>query len=295
MNKKQLIIAWITGIIICLICLHPPTYRPYHDRIDIVKTIQYVIPILIIGILLIFTLRNDDVVKQVKKIFTKIKEFFRVNSRSIYQLVNGIGIIGLFLLIFFFALYGTFEGFPLKLTLCYLIYLIVKVWAIRKQVDYRRIDKRFCVKQGLLILGCLILMGISTLFLRFNKPHYDFDVDSGIPITDDGKLAILDSAWNDYRKFDIENVERHNRGNFDPATAIPIGRFFGKDMTGMSGSQRQVAAEVNKIINNNARKEKIIRFWRKIFSILWITGLFFYPAYVLIKLIRWEIMTLRKK
>lgn len=83
MNKKQLIVAWVTGIIISLICLHPPTYR-YHlqQRIDVVKAVLYIIPILIIGILLIFTLRNDDLIRQITKTFRRQMNIKKIIARE---------------------------------------------------------------------------------------------------------------------------------------------------------------------------------------------------------------------
>ncbi len=88
MNRFQLIIAWITGIIICLVCFHPPTYE-YHEqqRIDLVKTILYIVPILILGVLLILTLRNEALFKPIMAGFFRIKGFWTVHSKKILRVV----------------------------------------------------------------------------------------------------------------------------------------------------------------------------------------------------------------
>jgi len=72
-NKKQLIVAWVMGIIISWICIYSiptrpleqnkwierlPIYSIYTNRIDFSLLIIETIPILIIGGLLIYTLRS---------------------------------------------------------------------------------------------------------------------------------------------------------------------------------------------------------------------------------------------
>lgn len=86
MNKKQLIVAWITGLLVSFVCLNP--YHYGYRRIDFVRTVLHIIPILIIGILLIFTLRNDDLVNQIKIVFPKIKEVFKFNSKKIKRITK---------------------------------------------------------------------------------------------------------------------------------------------------------------------------------------------------------------
>jgi len=75
MNKKQLIIAWVTGLIICLIILNVPTYYLIPTRwgnyIKVNNSVEHAIPrtdwdsiakdallVLIIGGLLFYSLRN---------------------------------------------------------------------------------------------------------------------------------------------------------------------------------------------------------------------------------------------
>ncbi len=76
MNKKQLIVAWIIGIIISLICLNPVRYhglvRYGRPNIDFIRTIFFIIPILVLGILLIYTLRNTEMAKQIKTDIIKL-------------------------------------------------------------------------------------------------------------------------------------------------------------------------------------------------------------------------------
>ena len=64
MNKKQLIIVWITGVLIILICLNAPTmvggYKlpgVFHE-IDLPRTILSIIAVLILGGLTIYTVRD---------------------------------------------------------------------------------------------------------------------------------------------------------------------------------------------------------------------------------------------
>ncbi len=293
MNKKQLIVAWIIGIIISLICLHPPTYRYYHQgwitRVDVTRTALYIIPILILGILLIITLRNDDLAKQIKEIFVKIKEFLKAKSRLIYKWVNLIGIVSIGLSILSFVLYGIFRVYITPelnyflftsfwdylsyLIFCYLIYLIVKliVWVIKERIYTRKVNKAIIIREGLIIFGCVILVGISSIFLRFDKPHYEsdwVDWDNAIPITKGGAdIKLMGKAG--------------------------VDKFLHRDTGGMS--DQQIITEINRILDNGARKEKIIRVWYKTFSILWIIGLLFYPTYLLFRLIIWERKTLKQR
>ena len=63
MNKKRLIVAWATGVITAIICLNPARYRVgsgfnSYLRTDVGRTIFYIIPVLIIGGLLLYTLRD---------------------------------------------------------------------------------------------------------------------------------------------------------------------------------------------------------------------------------------------
>ena len=78
MNKKQLIVGWIMGLSICAIFLFPPHYycgifggSGKCGEIDFAQTVCYIIPILILGILLILSLRDDVFLLKVKEFLKK--------------------------------------------------------------------------------------------------------------------------------------------------------------------------------------------------------------------------------
>ena len=63
MNRKQLIVLWVTATLLVLVCIFPPTYYPDgflgSSRIDTVALIvQCVVPIIVIGTGLFLTLGN---------------------------------------------------------------------------------------------------------------------------------------------------------------------------------------------------------------------------------------------
>jgi len=64
MNKKQSIVAWVSGILIILNCMSPPLQAPWGGRprrgapVDLGQFIVNISPILIIGGLLIYTFRD---------------------------------------------------------------------------------------------------------------------------------------------------------------------------------------------------------------------------------------------
>ena len=96
MNKKQLIVAWVTGILISLVCVIMSSeitigdsglcgLFKYYPAAAIAKIIFLIIPLVIIGGLLIYTLRDKKKQKQILHLnmlkgsscVVEVKEFLR--------------------------------------------------------------------------------------------------------------------------------------------------------------------------------------------------------------------------
>ncbi len=213
MNKRQLIVAWVTGIIICIVCLHPPTYE-YDERLraDLIKTILYIIPLMIIGILLIFTLRSDEVVKKIKQTTLKLREILRKNFSVINKWIGRFVVLSIGISVLLFILQSIFGNMPefsgnivicsIFLTFFYLLYLCVRlfIW-VKNNRNYAWRNSLRIVKGELVILGGIIGLGISIGLVSMMLPiahhktklHYiyeDFDVLS------DGELTELKEDFN---------------------------------------------------------------------------------------------------
>ncbi|GEM_PF-3553100 len=261
MNKKQLIVAWITGLLISFVCLNPSRNG---WRIDFAETILHMIPILIIGILLIFTLRNDNLVNQIKKILSKIKKIIpaikkfinlhsqkitRVAKREIIPLgaiiVLGLGII-----------------FSSKL-----LPSPPRTFSIFEEFDYLSSNESIEVNSWLVEIG------------NYRSSHPGIEKLSVLDVAE--KMANENPAkLKAYNELKTISEKTLKNGKFDWLSSVEV--------EDKRNSLSKIKDRISNFINNTFTKEKVSEFG-------WYFSILGYPFYLIICLIIWGVNEIRKE